>query len=318
MARYLMTRLLAAIPVFIVVSIATFSLIRIIPGDLAAVRLGDYATPEDAAALREALGLDRSHVEQYFEWMGGMARGEFGDSLDTGLPVTHQFLRRLPATIELAILSITLSLLIALPLGTLSAINRGKSVDHVIRVVAVLGQAVPNFWLALVILTFLATQFHWVPPFSYRSIVEDPFHNLQQFALPVVILGYGLAATVMRLTRAMMLEVLRHDYVRTAYAKGLTQATVVRRHALRNALIPIVTVIGAQVSALIGGTVIIEQIFSLPGVGKLTLNAIIFRDYTQLQFNVLFFAGVVVATNLLVDVAYVYLDPRVRVSGGAA
>ncbi len=213
---------------FLAVSVATFFVIRIIPGDLAAVRLGEYATPEDHAALREALGLDRPLTEQYFEWIGGMFRGEFGDSLDTGLPVTKQFLRRLPATVELATLSIALSLLIALPLGTLSAVKRGRPLDHVIRVVAVLGQAVPNFWLALVILTLLATQFHWVPPFTYRSIVEDPLHNIQQFTLPVLILGYGLSATVMRLTRAMMLEVLRHDYVRTAYAKGLTQATVLR------------------------------------------------------------------------------------------
>ena len=318
MARYLVIRLVSAIPVLLAVSLVTFFLIRIIPGDLAAVRLGDYATPEDHAALTAALGLDRPLPEQYFEWMGGMLKGDFGNSLDTGLPVTSQFLRRLPVTIELALLSVAFSLVIALPLGTLSAVNRGRPLDHVVRVVAVLGQAVPNFWLALVVLTLLATQFRWVPPFTYRSILDDPLHNIQQFTLPVLILGYGLSATVMRLTRAMMLEVLRHDYVRTAYAKGLTQATVLRRHALRNALIPIITVIGAQVSALIGGTVIIEQIFSLPGVGKLTLNAIIFRDYTQLQFNVLFFAVVVVMTNLLVDVAYVYLDPRVRVSGGAA
>ncbi len=316
MLRYTSTRLLSTIPVILLVSIVTFVSIRILPGDLAVVKLGQNASPEDVKRLREILGLDVSLHLQYFDWIRGMLRGDPGQSLTTNLPVGDQLWRRLPVTLELAVLSMTFAGLLGIPLGIVSAVRQGRAIDHVVRVFAVLGQAVPNFWTAMVALTFLSLYAGWVPPFVYRSFWTEPWHNTQQFLLPMMILGYGLAAIIMRLTRSAMLEVLRQDYMRTARAKGLGERTLIYRHALRNALIPIVTVVGTQLGALIGGTVIIEQIFSLPGIGRLTLRAIIDRDYTQLQFNVLFIASAVVLANLLVDLSYAFLDPRIRIGQG--
>lgn len=318
MTRYALGRLLATVPVLVIVTVATFAAIRVVPGDVTVTRLGEGATAEDVEKLREILGLDRPLPVQYLEWMGGLVTGDFGRSLTSDLPVGDQLWRRLPVTVELAAFSIALAALIGVPLGVFSAAKRGTATDHVVRVTAVLGQAVPGFWVAILLLTLLSTYFHWIPPFAYRALWEDPLQNLEQFVLPVFVLGYTLSAIIMRLTRSAMLEVLSADYVRTARAKGLTERIVIQRHALRNTLIPIVTVIGTQAGALIGGTIIIEQIFSLPGVGKLTLQAIFDRDYTQLQFNVLFIATVVVMVNLLVDLSYGYLDPRIRVAGGSS
>jgi peptide/nickel transport system permease protein len=314
MGRYTLQRLISTIPVLILVSIVTFTLIRVLPGDVAATRLGENANPENVAELRKIMGLDRPIAIQYLEWSGDLLRGEPGRSLNSDLPVGDQLLRRLPVTVELTIFSLLLSIFIGVPLGVISATKRNTALDHSVRVLAVLGQAIPNFWLAILLLLFLSIQFHWVPPFTYRSIFEAPIYNLKQFILPVIVSGYALSAITMRLTRSSLLEVLGQDYIRTAKSKGLTNLQIMNRHALRNALIPIITIVGTQLGALIGGSIIVEQIFSLPGVGRLTLQAIADRDYTQLQFNVLFLASVVVFTNLLVDLSYGFIDPRIRFS----
>jgi peptide/nickel transport system permease protein len=312
MTRYVVVRLLGAVPVLLLVTAVTFLAIRVIPGDLAQVRLGDSATPQDVRALRQELGLDEPLPKQYGEWGLGLLRGDPGDSLQSGLPVASQLRDRLPVTLELALVTTVLSILIALPLGIISAVTQGSIVDHCARVFAVLGQAVPSFWLAILALTFLSIYVHWAPPFAYRAPWEDPWHNVQQLLLPAVILAYAQSALLMRVVRSTMIEVLQQDYIRTAHSKGLGHATVVYRHAMRNALIPVLTVLGIQTGALIGGTIVLEQIFSLPGIGKLTLESIVSRDYTQLQFNVVFIAAMVVAINLLVDLSYMIVDPRVK------
>ncbi|MGE0541177.1 MAG: ABC transporter permease [Dehalococcoidia bacterium] len=314
MVRYLTRRLLSVVLVAFLVSLALFAAVRILPGDLAEVKLGEHATPEDVQILRTQLGLDDPLLVQYGKWIGGVLRGDPGDSLFTGRPVFGQLWSRLPVTIELSVLSLALAMLIGIPLGVISALRSGSAVDYIVRIVAVLGQAVPNFWLGIVLLTGLGIYLQWTPPVEYRSFFDAPLHNIQQFALPAIILGYGLSAIVMRLTRSMMLEVLRQDYIRTARSKGLAETPIVRGHALKNTLIPVVTVLGTQFGFLIGGSVVIEQIFALPGVGRLTLEAIVQRDYPQLQFNVLFLAVMILLLNLAVDLLYAYLDPRIRFS----
>jgi peptide/nickel transport system permease protein len=299
-------------PVLILVTLLAFAAIRIVPGDLAEVRLGEAATPADVAALREEMGLNEPIYEQYWTWMSGLLRGNAGTSLQNDLSVADQFRKRLPVTLELALLTTLVSVCIAVPLGVLSATRSGSLVDHFVRVVAVLGQAVPTFWLAILALTFLSIYWHWAPPFVYRAPWEDPLHNLQQLLLPSLILGYAQSALLMRTVRSSMLEVLSQDYIRTANSKGLSGRTVVTRHALRNALIPATTIVGIQTTTLMGGAIVLEQIFSLPGVGKLTLDAITSRDYTQLQFNVVFIAVITLAINLIVDISYLYSDPRLR------
>lgn len=312
MIRYVVVRLVASLPVLLLVTVLAFVAIRIVPGDLASVRLGEGATPQDVEALRDQLGLDAPVYQQYIEWLGGLARGDPGVSLQNSLPVGEQFRKRLPVTVELAILTTLVSLTIAVPLGVLSAVRSGTVLDQVVRVVAVLGQAVPTFWLAILALTFLSIYWHWAPPFTYRSPWEAPWHNLQQLLLPSLILGYAQSALLMRTIRSAMIEVLTQDYIRTATAKGLRGRSVVLRHALRNALIPATTIVGIQTTTLMGGAIVLEQIFSLPGVGKLTLDAIVNRDYTQIQFNVVFIALITLAINLVVDLSYLYSDPRLR------
>jgi peptide/nickel transport system permease protein len=296
------------------VTALTFFIVHILPGDLAALRLGENATPEDVAALREQMGLNDPILSQYGDWVGGLLRGDPGKSLTTDLSVVDQLTRRLPLTAELTVLSVIFSVAIGVPLGVLSAVRRGGPTDQAVRVFAVLGQAIPSFWLATLALTFSSIYFNWVPPVTYRSFLADPFGNLEQVVLPVLVAGYAQSAIVMRLTRSSMVEVLSHDYIRTARSKGLGGRVIVLRHALQNALVPIVTIVGAQTGALIGGMIIIETVFSLPGVGRLTFQAITEHDYTQLQFNVLVVSSFVVLLNLVVDLSYHYLDPRVGAS----
>lgn len=312
MARYTLSRLALALPVLLLVTAITFFSIHIIPGDLAAAKLGDNANPESVAALRQKMGLDAPIVVQYLRWLKGLISGNPGISLTSDQPVAEQLRRRLPVTLELAALSACFSLLIGVPLGVLSALRRGKPTDHVVRVVAVLGQAVPSFWLGILALTVLSIYFSWAPPVTYAPIWVNPFANVQQFALPVLITGYALSAVVMRVTRSAMLDVLSQDYIRVARSKGLAGGVVIYRHAMRNALIPIVTIAATQIGALVGGTILVETVFSLPGVGRLTLAAINDRDYTQLQFNVVVFGAVVLLVNLAADLTYVFLDPRIR------
>jgi peptide/nickel transport system permease protein len=312
MASYIARRLLQTLGVLVIVSAVTFTLVNLLPGDIVVTRLGDNATPQDVAKLRTEMGLDEPLPIRYVQWIGGLLTGDPGKSLTSNVTVTEQLQRRIPVTLELAILGIALSVVIGVPLGVVSAAYRDRPIDHFVRVFAVLGQAVPGFWLAILALTLMSIYFSWVPPFSYKSVWDDPIHNFKQFWLPALLTGYGLSASVMRLTRAAMLEVLSQDYIRTARAKGLGAFPVTYRHALRNALIPIVTIVGAQVGGLIGGAILIETVFSLPGVGRLTLQAISDRDYTQIQFNVLVIGFAVSLVNLLVDISYGYLDPRIR------
>jgi peptide/nickel transport system permease protein len=276
--------------------------------------LGDYANPKDAAELTAKLGLDKPIIVQYGEWMLGVLRGRAGVSLYHGNSVTGELWAAIPVSAELAVLGVLLSLIIGLPLGLISAVKHDSISDQVSRVVSVLGISIPNFWLAILMLTFLAILFEWNPPVYYRSLIESPVDNLQQMLIPAITLGTFQMALVSRMTRSSMLEVLRQDYIRTARAKGLRERMVIYRHAMKNAMIPVVTVVGLNFGILLGGIVVIEQITGVPGVGRLTLQAINQRDLAQIQINVLFFGVVFAFTNLMVDMIYGFLDPRIRQS----
>lgn len=314
MTLFVTRRLLYLVPTLIGVSVIIFVLLRVIPGDVAAIMLGDYANPKDAAELTAKLGLDKPIIVQYGEWMLGVLRGRAGVSLYHGNSVTGELWAAIPVSAELAVLGVLLSLIIGLPLGLISAVKHDSISDQVSRVVSVLGISIPNFWLAILMLTFLAILFEWNPPVYYRSLIESPVDNLQQMLIPAITLGTFQMALVSRMTRSSMLEVLRQDYIRTARAKGLRERMVIYRHAMKNAMIPVVTVVGLNFGILLGGIVVIEQITGVPGVGRLTLQAINQRDLAQIQINVLFFGVVFAFTNLMVDMIYGFLDPRIRQS----
>jgi peptide/nickel transport system permease protein len=311
---YIARRLLQGVLVLWLVSLLTFSLVRILPGDAVIMQLDQAAapTPETLARARQELGIDRPFLAQYRTWIAGAVQGDLGRSLISRRPVTQELLKRINLTSHLAVLSIIVALLIALPIGVLSAVRQDTASDYVGRSFAVLGLSLPDFWLATVVITFLAIWFQWIPPIGFAAIWEDPARCLSQLTIPAAIIGARLAAVSMRMTRSSLLEVLRQDYIRTARAKGTRERAVIVRHALKNAFIPVVTVIGQQVGVLLGGTVIVEFIFLQPGVGSLMLDAVLLRDYTLIQGAVLFFAAVIVVTNLLVDLSYAWLDPRIR------
>jgi peptide/nickel transport system permease protein len=270
-------------------------------------------TPQQIADVRHQLGMDQPAHVQYLEWIGGILRLDAGVSLWTNRPVFQEIALRLPVTLELALLAFVGQLVIAIPVGVLAATNQDKPQDQIARVFAIVTAATPDFWIATMALVTLVSVFGWIPPLGgITPFLEDPSHNLQQFVLPALILSLTGAASLTRYVRNQLLEVIRQDYIRTAFAKGLAPRRVWYRHALRNAMIPVVTQAGSQLGFLLGGTVIIENIFSLPGIGQLTLSAIQHRDITQLELNVLFIAGVFVTVNLLVDLSYAWLDPRIR------
>jgi len=314
MRTYIARRVVQGLLVLWLVSFAVFSLVRILPGDAVLMQLDAAAapTPEQLARARQELGLDRPFLEQYRTWISGVAHGDLGRSLITRRPVTQELAKRISLTTHLAVMSMIVTLLIALPIGVLAAVRQDTPADYVGRLGAILGLSLPDFWLATVAITFLAIWFHWIPPIGFAPIWQDPARNLSQLLIPAVIIGARLAAVSMRMTRSSLLEVLRQDYVVTARAKGARERTVIVRHALKNAFIPVVTIIGQQFSVLLGGTVIVEFIFLQPGVGSLLLDAVLLRDYTIIQGAVLFFAVVIVAMNLLVDLSYSWLDPRIR------
>jgi peptide/nickel transport system permease protein len=269
-------------------------------------------TPDVLKRARQELGLDRPFLAQYRTWMANAVQGDFGRSLITRRPVAEELLKRINLTTHLAVLSVIVALLIALPIGVLSAVRQDTASDYFGRLFAILGLSLPDFWLATVVITFLAIWFQWIPPIGFAPLWQDPARCLSQLLIPALIIGVRLAAVSMRMTRSSLLEVLGQDYVRTARAKGARERAVIVRHALKNAFIPVVTVIGQQFSVLLGGTVIVEVIFLQPGVGSLMLDAVLLRDYTLIQGAVLFFAAVIVVTNLLVDLSYAWLDPRIR------
>jgi peptide/nickel transport system permease protein len=314
MRTYVARRIAQGLLVLWLVSLLIFSLVRILPGDAVIMQLDQAAapTPDVLKRARQELGLDRPFLAQYRTWMANAVQGDLGRSLITRRPVTQELVKRISLTTHLAVLSLLVALLIALPIGVLSAVRQDTASDYVGRLFAILGLSLPDFWLATVVITFLAIWFQWLPPIGFSPLWQDPARCLSQLLIPALIIGARLAAVSMRMTRSSLLEVLRQDYVRTARAKGARERAVIVRHALKNAFIPVVTVIGQQFSVLLGGTVIVEVIFLQPGVGSLMLDAVLLRDYTLIQGAVLFFAAVIVVTNLLVDLSYAWLDPRIR------
>ena len=304
------------IPTLLVLTILVFLSVRFIPGDVIDVMVSDllYAgVSVDREAVERMLGLDQPVYVQYGRWMGGiLLRGTLGNSLWGDWSVEEAIWDRLPLTIELGVLSVVMGLLIAVPVGIYSAMRRNTAADYVGRSFAVIGLATPNFWLALMVMIFPAIWWGWSPPMEYIPLVEDPLGNLGIFIIPSLILGTALSAATMRMTRTMMLEVLRQDYIRTAWSKGLRERVVVMRHAVKNALIPVVTLVGLQLPIVVGGAVIMENIFNLPGLGRLMLIALTDRDYPVVSGINLFFGTAVLMFNLLIDIIYSYLDPRIR------
>ena len=316
MRAYIIRRLLLAIPTLLILTILVFLSVRFIPGDVIDVmtrRLMFLGITVDREAVEVMLGLDAPVYVQYGRWMEGIfLHGTLGESLMARWTVEERIIGRLPVTIELGALAIIIGLVIALPVGIYSAIRQDTAADYLGRTAAVIGMATPNFWLALMVMIYPAIWWGWSPPLELIPFTEDPLGNLGMFFIPSLILGTAGAASTMRMTRTMMLEVLRQDYIRTAWSKGLKERVVVLRHALKNALIPVVTMIGMDFPMLVGGAVIIENIFNLPGIGQLAVTALTERDYPVVSGVNLFFAAAVLGANLVIDLIYPYLDPRVR------
>jgi peptide/nickel transport system permease protein len=312
--KYIIRRLLLAIPVLLVASLIVFGLMRVMPGDALTALMAESGnvSERELQKLRKDLGLDLPYYEQYLIWLWQMVSLNPGYSIFTSEPIPVALKKSIPVTIELALLAMILGLVIAIPVGVLSATRQDKPSDYVGRLVAISGLSLPDFWLGTLVITFAAIWFGWIPPLGYASVWESPWTNLQQFLLPAAVLGFRLSAATMRMTRSTLLEVLREDYVRTAWAKGLGERVIIYKHALKNALIPVVTIIGGQLGTLLAGTVIVETIFALPGMGRLTVEAILYRDYPIVQTNVMLVAGTLVTLNLLVDLTYAWLDPRIH------
>ena len=318
MRAYIIRRLLLIIPTLFILSILVFLSVRFIPGDVIDVMVARFGWVSadreiDRDTLEQMLGLDVPVYVQYGRWIGSIfLHGTLGESLWGGWTVEEKILERLPVTIELGVMAILIGLLIALPVGIYSAIRQDTIADYVGRSIAIIGLATPNFWLGIMVMIYPVIWWGWSPPMELIPFTEDPLGNLGMFIIPSLILGTASAAATMRMTRTMMLEVLRQDYIRTAWSKGLKERVVVIRHAIKNAFIPVVTLIGLQLPLLVGGSVIMENIFNLPGLGGLLLTALNDRDYPAVQGINLFFATVVVGINLLIDLLYALLDPRVR------
>ena len=317
MRAYIIRRLLLIIPTVFILTILVFVSVRFIPGDVVDVMVGRMqywiASELDREALERRLGLDVPVYVQYGRWLGDIfLHGSLGESLWGDWSVEDKIIGRLPVTIELGVMAIVIGLLIALPVGIYSAIRQDTAADYVGRSVAIVGLATPNFWLGIMVMIYPAIWWGWSLPMKMITFSEDPLGNLGMFLIPSLILGTYLAAATMRMTRTMMLEVLRQDYIRTAWSKGLKERVVIMRHAIKNALIPVVTLIGLQLPILVGGSVIMENIFNLPGLGQLMLTALEDRDYPVVSGVNLFFATAVVGINLFIDLVYAFLDPRVR------
>jgi peptide/nickel transport system permease protein len=312
MRRYLATRLLIAVPSLLIASLIVFSLPRLIPGDVVVLMLQEKAYARDIDELRAKLGLDRPLHVQYVEWLGRVVRGDLGQSLWTHRPVVEELGRRLPVTLELALLATIFAVLIAVPVGVLSAVRQDTLRDYAARSAAILGLSVPSFWLATLVIVLPAIWWGWRPMTGFVEFRDGPLAHVGQLVLPALVLGVASGAALMRLVRGMLLEVLRQDYVRTAWAKGLREGGVVFKHGLKNAVIPVVTVLGIQVTTILGGTVVIETIFGLPGVSRFLFEAINQRDYPVIQGVNLAVVSLVVLVNLTVDVLYAVLDPRIR------
>ena len=310
--RYLAKRLLIAVPSLLIASLIVFTLPRLLPGDAVQLMLAEKAYAKDVDELRAKLGLDRPLAVQYVEWLGRVAQGDLGESLWTRRPVLQELGQRLPITLELAFFALAFALLIALPVGVISAARADTLQDYLARSAAIVGLSVPGFWLATLLIVLPAIWWGWRPLIEFTEFSKNPLAHVAQFLLPALILGVAAGAALMRLTRSMLLEVLRQDYERTAWAKGLAERVIVLKHGLRNAIIPVVTLLGTQLPQIIGGTVIIETVFGLPGMSRFLFDAINQRDYPVIQGVNLVVVSTIVTLNLAVDALYAVLDPRIR------
>lgn len=315
MRTYVVKRLLLIVPTLLGVASLVFLIMRIIPGDVALLILGGDAGGIDQQQLTEMrhhLGLDQPILVQFGTWLWGVLRFDFGNSLWTGQPVVEELLIRLPLSLELALAATFVSVLIAIPMGMLAAARQDTWVDYVVRVVSIGGLAVPSFWVGILCILFLVLFFGWGPPLEFTSPLADPWANFQMMVWPVVTVGYRYAAVTTRMTRSTLLEVMREDYIRTAWAKGLRERAIVVRHALKNAMLPVITLIGTEFAFLIGGLVVTETVFTLNGVGRFVVDAVAHRDYPVVQALVFLIAFSFVVVNLLVDLTYAWFDPRIR------
>ena len=312
MRRYFIRRILLLFPTLFLVSILVFAVVRVIPGSVIDLMAAEQGM-ENREEMMELLGLDQPILVQYWDYLYNIFRyGDMGRSLWTGEEITGELIDRLPVSAQLGAMTLFLTICLGVPIGVISALKQDTALDYVLRSFAIGGLSVPYFWTAVLFLTFSAIWFTWVPPMEFVSLFDDPVASIGQMLAPAIIMSVSMSAGIMRMTRTMMLEVMREDYIRTARAKGLTYWTVVIRHALKNAMIPVITIIGMSVTLLVGGTVIMESIFSIPGMGRYLVAAISFRDYPVIQGVNLVICSTIIILNLLVDLTYGYLDPRIR------
>jgi peptide/nickel transport system permease protein len=315
MWQYILKRVLLMIPTLLGAALIVFLLMNIVPGDIALLIIGGDQggdiNPQELARLRENLGLNRPLYVQFLSWLWGVVQFDFGNSLWTGAPVIEELKIRFPLTLEIAVAATILSTLIAIPLGTLAAIRQDTWVDYVVRVISIGGLAIPSFWTGILVILFLVLLFEWSPPLEFVPLTEDPWENFKQLVWPIVTVGYRYAAVTTRMTRSTVLEVLREDYIRTAWAKGLQERMVVAKHTLKNAVLPVITIIGTEFAFLIGGLVVTETVFTLNGVGSFVVDAIAHRDIPVVQSLVLLIAFAFVFVNLIIDLLYAWIDPRI-------
>jgi peptide/nickel transport system permease protein len=313
--QYIFRRLLLLFPTLLLLSIFVFGMVRFVPGDVLTILLANQKlAATDRQDLAAKLGLNKPIPVQYAEWVGNVARGDLGESLFTGHPVRDDIIGKFAVSARLAVLAILFSICIAVPIGILAAVKQDSALDYLGRSFAILGLSMPGFWVATMVVVYGSLWFRYSPPLRYATLTDSPVSSLRQLILPALILGLALSASLVRMIRTMLLDVLRQDYIRTARSKGLRGRVVIVRHGLRNALVPVITIMGLQVAALLGGTVIIESVFNIPGAGRLLVDSVGLRDYPVIQGIALFQCLVVVLVNLLIDLSYSYLDPRIRLT----
>ncbi|PON18690.1 peptide ABC transporter permease [Candidatus Entotheonella serta] len=315
MWQYIVKRVLLMIPTLLGAAVIVFFIMNIIPGDIALLIIGGDQggdiDPQELENLREQLGLNRPLLVQFFSWFGGVLQLDFGESLWTGAPVLEELAIRFPLTLEVAIAATLVSTIIAIPLGTIAAVRQDTWIDYVVRIISIGGLAIPSFWTGILIILFLVLMFEWSPPLEYVGLTEDPWENMKQLIWPIVSVGYRYAAVTTRMTRSTVLEVMREDYIRTARAKGLREKAVVIKHTLRNAVLPVITIIGTEFAFLIGGLVVTETVFTLNGIGSFLVDAIAHRDVPVVQTLIIMIAFTFVFVNLMIDLVYAWIDPRI-------
>jgi len=315
MTAYILRRLVMLVPVLLIVGTIVFALVHLTPGDPAAVMAGQSATPEQIEQIRKQLGLDRPLMEQFVDWFGGLLRLDFGESIFLGMSVTDAIRERAQPTLLLTLYALIVQIAIGVPAGVIAAVRRNSFIDRLLMVLSISGAAIPTFFLGILLILFFAVNRRWLPSGGYIPIQEDPVGHFKSMLMPAFALGFSSAGLLARMVRSTMLDVLREDYVRTAFSKGIAERQVIVRHALRNALIPAITVVGASMGALLGGAVVTEFVFTIPGIGRLVVQSISRRDFPVIQGAVMVIAAIYVLVNLLVDILYVYIDPRVRYGG---